>query len=198
MKQLMIAAAILVPSVANATGVYITKCEYQGQSYPLTVNEDKEILEWLGKKYHVTVANNDDCAKYCWLAKGHGTSFQISTATQGAADFTFNGSDVSCQTEEGRRKEALRDREAEMESKDPNDRTKIYLASQDMFLRTEPNPNSDSVLGPPPYDYIPKNTRISVHINRCEIYHADTRDSQWCKADYSDYSGWVNTRYLIN
>jgi hypothetical protein len=199
--------ACLSPGYAD---VYNYMCKFNGKNSPLVVDETKEVLIWQGLKYHVTVTHGDgnggECGKYCWLAKGHGTSFAVSTATQGYADFTLKGTEIECQSEEGRRRQA--EIEAENASEETsvesnpretsNGKTKTYLASQDIFLRAEPNPNSENLLGPPPYDYIPKNTRISVHVNQCTVYHADTRDSQWRKADYSDYSGWVNTRYLIN
>ena len=52
-----------------------------GKTYPLRVYEDKNVLEWRGKKYSLTKQPN--CAKYGWYAEGNGTSFDFCTATQG-------------------------------------------------------------------------------------------------------------------
>ena len=57
-----------------------------GRTYPLRVDDTKNVLDWRGKKYSLTVASADEsngCAKYGWHAKGNGTSFTFCTATQG-------------------------------------------------------------------------------------------------------------------
>jgi hypothetical protein len=54
-----------------------------GKTYPLRVYEDKNVLEWRGKKYSLT--QQPDCAKYGWHAEGNGTSFDFCTATKGYA-----------------------------------------------------------------------------------------------------------------
>ena len=59
-----------------------------GKTYPLRVDDNKNVLEWRGKKYSLTVASAnkpDGCAKYGWHAEGNGTSFTFCTATQGYA-----------------------------------------------------------------------------------------------------------------
>jgi len=61
-------------------------CEVDGNAYPLRVDDNKNVLEWRGRKYSLTVASADEpngCAKYGWHAKGNGTSFTFCTATQG-------------------------------------------------------------------------------------------------------------------
>jgi hypothetical protein len=73
----------------------------------------------------------------------------------------------------------------------------VLRATDNINLRAEPNPNSENVLGSPPNDYIPKNTQIKVQTTDCVVYHADTRNSEWCKAEYADNKGWVNLRYLV-
>ena len=57
-----------------------------GKTYPLRVDDNKNVLEWRGKKYSLTIASADEpdgCAKYGWHARGNGTSFTFCTATQG-------------------------------------------------------------------------------------------------------------------
>jgi len=97
-KHLMIVAAIFVPSIAHA-GIYHYSCNVNGKTYPLNVDEGKKVLDWQGKKYSITVGtvNGEDCAKYCWAARGNGTAFTVGTSTQGVAYFTDkNGNDVEC------------------------------------------------------------------------------------------------------
>src|SRR6478672_7530522 len=57
-------------------------CEAVGQTYPLRVDDTKNVLEWRGKKYKVT-GPIEECGRYGWLAEGNGTSFKFCTATQG-------------------------------------------------------------------------------------------------------------------
>jgi hypothetical protein len=64
-----------VPSSDGSDG-----CEVVGKAYPLRVDDTKNVLEWRGKKYKLTIAS---CAKYGWHAEGNGTSFTFCTATQG-------------------------------------------------------------------------------------------------------------------
>ena len=52
-----------------------------GKTYPLRVDDNKNVLEWRGKKYSLTEQPN--CGKYGWHAEGNGTSFDFCTATQG-------------------------------------------------------------------------------------------------------------------
>jgi hypothetical protein len=57
-----------------------------GKTYPLRVDDNKNVLEWRGKKYSLTIASFDEpdgCGKYGWHAKGNGTSFTFCAATQG-------------------------------------------------------------------------------------------------------------------
>jgi hypothetical protein len=54
-----------------------------GTTYPLRVDDKKNVLEWRGKKYSLTV--NEDCGKYGWHASGNGMSFDFCGATQGYA-----------------------------------------------------------------------------------------------------------------
>src|SRR5690349_13589267 len=46
-----------------------------GKTYPLRVDDNKNILEWRAKKYSIT--QQPDCAKYGWHAVGNGTSFDF-------------------------------------------------------------------------------------------------------------------------
>jgi hypothetical protein len=57
-----------------------------GKTYPLRVDDNKNVLEWRGKKYSLTIASADEpdgCAKSGWHAEGNGTSFTFCAATQG-------------------------------------------------------------------------------------------------------------------
>jgi hypothetical protein len=61
-------------------------CEVDGKTYPLRLDDNKNVLEWRGKKYSLTIASADEpdgCAKYGWHAEGNGTSFTFCAATQG-------------------------------------------------------------------------------------------------------------------
>jgi hypothetical protein len=42
-------------------------CKVNGKTYPLRVDENKNVLEWRGKKYSIVF--QPDCAKYGWHAK---------------------------------------------------------------------------------------------------------------------------------
>jgi hypothetical protein len=52
-----------------------------GKTYPLRVDDSKNVLEWRGKKYSLTVL--PDCGRWGWHAEGNGTSFDFCTATKG-------------------------------------------------------------------------------------------------------------------
>jgi len=66
-----------------------------GKTYPLRVDEDKNVLEWRGKKYSLT--KQPDCAKYGWHAEGNGTSFDFCTATKGYAAIQDKDGNVQVQ-----------------------------------------------------------------------------------------------------
>lgn len=85
--------ASLSTVVAHA-GIYDYSCKVDGKSYPLRVDDGRNVLEWRGTKYSITVASADEpdgCAKYGWHAKGNGTSFTFCTATQGYAAIEKDG-----------------------------------------------------------------------------------------------------------
>ena len=66
-----------------------------GKTYPLRVDDNKNVLEWRGKKYSLTVS--EDCGKYGWHAAGNGTSYDFCGATQGyAAIQDKDGVKVQC------------------------------------------------------------------------------------------------------
>jgi hypothetical protein len=67
--------ACLFPSDGNACDVV------DGKTYPLRVDDSKNVLEWRGKKYSLT--EKPDCGRWGWHAEGNGTSFDFCTATQG-------------------------------------------------------------------------------------------------------------------
>ncbi|MHC2839799.1 hypothetical protein ACVINU_002733 [Bradyrhizobium diazoefficiens] len=76
--------ACLFPGVANENGS--DGCDVvEGKSYPLRVDDSKNVLEWRGRKYKITTSAEDQlaCGKYGWRAEGEATSFKFCTATQG-------------------------------------------------------------------------------------------------------------------
>jgi hypothetical protein len=65
---------------------YNYSCKVDGKTYPLRVDDNKNVLEWRGKKYSLTENSGPDgCAKYGWHAEGNGTSFDFCAVTQGGA-----------------------------------------------------------------------------------------------------------------
>lgn len=61
-------------------------CDVDEKTYPLQVDDTRNVLEWRGKKYSLTVATFDEpngCAKHGWHANGEGTSFTFCAATKG-------------------------------------------------------------------------------------------------------------------
>jgi hypothetical protein len=71
-----------------AREIYNYSCKVDGKTYPLRVDGNKNVLEWRGKRYSLTITSADEpdgCAKNGWHAKGNGTSFTFCTATQGYA-----------------------------------------------------------------------------------------------------------------
>jgi hypothetical protein len=86
--------ASLATTAAAYADIYNYSCKVDGMSYPLRVDDNKNVLEWRGKNYSLTVATfegPDGCAKYGWRAEGNGTSFTFCTATQGYADIEKDG-----------------------------------------------------------------------------------------------------------
>jgi|SRR5208282_2389986 hypothetical protein len=82
----------LIFASLSATVVYaqpfVYSCKVDGKTYPLRVDENKNVLEWRGKKY--TIILQPDCAKYGWHAEGNGTSFDFCTKTRGYAAIEDN------------------------------------------------------------------------------------------------------------
>jgi len=62
--------------------IYNYSCKVDGKTYPLRVDDNKNVLEWRGNKYSLTV---ESCGRYGWHAEGDGTSFTFCTATKGYA-----------------------------------------------------------------------------------------------------------------
>ena len=87
--------ACLFPGIVSDDGSYY--CDVaDGKTYPLRVDDNKNVLEWRGKKYSLT-ANDMDCGKYGWHAVGNGRSFDFCGATQGyAAIQDKDGVKVQC------------------------------------------------------------------------------------------------------
>jgi hypothetical protein len=68
---------------------------------------------------------------------------------------------------------------------------------EDLHLRKEPNPSANDVLrGSPPNDDIPSGTMVRLHTDQCVTWSDGERSALWCKVDYKEYTGWVNSHYL--
>src|ERR1035437_10971438 len=66
----------------------IDGCDVDGKTYPLRVDDSKNVLEWRGKQYSLTGTDYDleyGCGNFGWHAKGNGASFDFCTATKGYA-----------------------------------------------------------------------------------------------------------------
>jgi hypothetical protein len=84
MKKLTIALIFASLSISAVYAeIFNYACKADGKTYPLRVDDNKNVLEWRGKKYSLTIQAN--CAKAGWHAKGNGTSFDFCAATQGYA-----------------------------------------------------------------------------------------------------------------
>jgi hypothetical protein len=61
--------------------------EVGGKTYPLRIDDAKNVLEWRVKKYKLTnIMDSDEpsrCGRGGWHAEGNGTSFTFCYATQG-------------------------------------------------------------------------------------------------------------------
>jgi hypothetical protein len=64
---------------ANAY-VYNYACTDHGKSYPLRVDDAKNVLEWKGAIYKIRTT---DCGRAGWHAEGGGEPFDFCTATKG-------------------------------------------------------------------------------------------------------------------
>lgn len=74
--------ACLFPKIVSDDGY--DGCDVVGgKTYPLRVDDNKNILEWRGNKYSLTEQLN--CGKYGWHAEGNGASFDFCGATKGYA-----------------------------------------------------------------------------------------------------------------
>ncbi len=106
LKHMMkLAIAIIFVSLGTATAdatTYNYSCKVDGKAFPLRIDESTNTLEWRGKKYVISDANDPDhdkivCAKAGWHAEGNGSSFDFCTATQGYADIEKDGNvQVQC------------------------------------------------------------------------------------------------------
>jgi hypothetical protein len=85
MTTLLFAAPFIIPAAwaGEDGGIYNYSCKVNGKTYPLRVDDGKNVLEWRGKKYSITV--KEDCGRYGWHAVGNETSFDFCTATKGEA-----------------------------------------------------------------------------------------------------------------
>lgn len=70
--------------------------EVGGNTYPLQVDDQNNVLEWRRRRYRLTVASAEPngCARIGWHAEGNGTSFKFCTATQGYAAIEDNDGNV--------------------------------------------------------------------------------------------------------
>ena len=83
-----LAVVVSMPGAASYAEIYNYSCG-NGKTYPLRVDDSKNILEWRGKKYSLTEQPN--CARYGWHAEGNGTSFDFCTATKGYGAIEIKG-----------------------------------------------------------------------------------------------------------
>jgi hypothetical protein len=90
-----ITMALFVNSAQADTYNYV--CADQGKSYPLQVDDKRNILTWKGAAYNISRQFN--CGKYGWHAGNDYASFDFCTATQGYADFEQDGRRIECNLE---------------------------------------------------------------------------------------------------
>jgi hypothetical protein len=95
-------AAIIFASLSTAAvhaEIFNYSCKIDGKTYPLRVDDNKNVLAWRGADYSTTVASFDEpngCANAGWHAVGNGKSFTFCAATQGyAAIEGKDGNDVA-------------------------------------------------------------------------------------------------------
>jgi hypothetical protein len=69
--------ACVFPGISSGDGCDVV----DGKTFPLRVDDKRNVLEWRGKKYSLTEQPN--CANFGWHADGNGRSFDFCTATQG-------------------------------------------------------------------------------------------------------------------
>ena len=81
------ALQLMLPAAELYAKTYNYSCEVDGKTYPLRVDDIKNILEWRGRRYILT--EQPDCAKYGWHAEGDGASFDFCTATKGYAAIKY-------------------------------------------------------------------------------------------------------------
>jgi hypothetical protein len=71
---------------------------------------------------------------------------------------------------------------------------------QDLHLRQQPDPRAPDVLGPPPDDYMPRGSQVTV-VGQCRLWTVSGRGEQdadniWCPIIYRSYRGWANAYFL--
>jgi len=82
-----------LPGQANVSSSFCDEAE--GKAYPLQIDEKRNLLIWRGKQYRIK--EQPECAKYGWIAEGHGVTFDFCTATKGyGAINTKDGVKVQC------------------------------------------------------------------------------------------------------
>jgi hypothetical protein len=96
--KLTIVALIFAFLSTTAHADFTYPCKVNGKTYLLRVDEDKNVLEWRGKKY--TITNQPNCAKYGWHAEGNGTSFDVCTMTQGYAAIEAKNGNAAIQCDQ--------------------------------------------------------------------------------------------------
>jgi hypothetical protein len=70
----------------------------------------------------------------------------------------------------------------------------------DLHLRVAPDPNSQDVLGPPPNDYMPRGSELTI-TDVCKVWNGSRRGEQdgdniWCPVVFNGQSGWANAFFL--
>jgi hypothetical protein len=97
MKTLFISLVVLTVASSTAFAVmdeetYNYSCVVNGQTHPLRVDATKGVIEWMGYKYTIILADPaDNCGRVGWHATGYNTpvkaAFDFCTATKGYAFF---------------------------------------------------------------------------------------------------------------
>ena len=78
MKWIIMTALIALLTNFARADTYNYTCKDGGRSFPLKVDDTRNILEWKGATYKIK--ENEDCAKFGWRAEKDGQSFDFCTA----------------------------------------------------------------------------------------------------------------------
>jgi uncharacterized protein YraI len=84
-----------------------------------------------------------------------------------------------------------------------NERSKEFwfITTVDLHLRVSPDPKAPDVFGPPPYDVVPRGSKVHPEPGKCAVWWGSGRgamdaDNIWCPVSYNGHAGWANAAYL--